>query len=219
MRFQKAVCLQICKMETCWDSHHERLFGDGYWDGWQPIPLMVPILSILCPKHPLLAVDPPFFDPALSLREPGWSFMIRAKGPLARVSTRRSLSRRTLFSILLWLSSDASSSDSSSPNSIRRDCGTHGCRNTQYSHKQHSELRCTINTHVLTSSCLHLHRATLNCYLKQIFPPDLTDLKFIQSHQTRFLAWINYIFLWCKIPHPIWVPWAGALYTKIKFSI
>lgn len=89
---------------------------------------MVPILSILCPKHPLLAVVPPFLDPALFLREPGCSFRTRAQGPLARVSMRRSRRRRTLFSNLLWLSSDARNSDSSSPSSILRDYKIHECR-------------------------------------------------------------------------------------------
>lgn len=96
---------------------------------------MVPILSILCPKHPLLAVVPPFLDPALFLREPGCSFRIRAQGPLARVSMRRSRRRRTLFSNLLWLSSDARNSDSSSPSSILRDYKIHGCRIWGMEHK------------------------------------------------------------------------------------
>lgn len=91
--------------------------------GPQPMPLMVPILSILCPKQPLFAVFVVFLVPGLCFRALGWSLMVRM--PLARVSGRRSRSSRILarmFSNLRSLSPDARKSDSSSPSKDRRDC-------------------------------------------------------------------------------------------------
>lgn len=89
----------------------------------QPMPLLDPILSSLCPKQPLFVMDPAFLVPGLSFRMLGWSLMKRM--PLARVSRRRSRSSRILarmFSNLRSLSPDARKSDSSSPSKDRRDC-------------------------------------------------------------------------------------------------
>lgn len=88
------------------------------------MPLMVPILSILCPKQPLRVVDPAFLVPGLCLLGAGWSLWGRAHIPMARVSMRKSRINRIrerTASIRLSLSSDCRNSASSSPSKFLRD--------------------------------------------------------------------------------------------------